>query len=91
MILPLPTIHSVIDRLFSAERRVGKNSIFAPTRRLGTITPFLKIEKRLAGENGSMPRNVDSTGSGPEPKLSLAVGPVFVGFVGVNDGQSRSE
>jgi hypothetical protein len=35
-----------------------------------------------------MPRNVDSTGSGPEPKLSLAVGPVFVGFVGVNDGLS---
>ena len=34
-----------------------------------------------------MPRNVSSTGSGPELKLSLAMGAVFVGLVDINADQ----
>ena len=33
--------------------------------------PFLKSKTRHAGENGSMPRNVSSTGSGPELKAEF--------------------
>ena len=36
--------------------------------------PFLKSKTRHAGENGSMRRNVSSTGSGPELMVSLAGG-----------------
>ena len=50
----------------SRSQTAGGSSFDATTHR--GINPFLKNRNRLhAGENGSMPHNVSSAGSGPDP------------------------